>query len=251
MRGLVLRVLVAATSVGMIVANVLANVLPFFGRNTGEVSALYPTLITPAGYVFAIWGLIYIGLIALSVGQFLEPLRHDPLPERIALPVIVSNFANVGWLLLWHALKIVWTVPVMLVLLGSLIAAYVLARRGRPDKPGIVERWCVRAPLGLYLGWVSVATIANISGALVGVRWDGFGISPVVWSIVVLVVACALALVGLWRESDGVFAWVFVWAFGGIKVASASPVVGWVALVFAVVIGISTIAVATSRQRAV
>ncbi len=79
---IVLRVLVALTVVAMIVMNVLANALPFFGRGTGEVSALYPTLVTPAGYVFAIWGLIYIALLAYSVAQFVQAARVRPAARR-------------------------------------------------------------------------------------------------------------------------------------------------------------------------
>jgi hypothetical protein len=82
----------------MIVMNVLANSLPLFGRGTAEVSALYPTLVTPAGCVFAIWGLIYLGLLAYSVAQFIHPLAEDPLPDRLAWPLVISNVANVAWL---------------------------------------------------------------------------------------------------------------------------------------------------------
>jgi len=118
-----LRVVVALSFVGMIVMNVLANALPFFGRGTGEISALYPTLVTPAGYVFAIWGLIYIGVLVYSGAQFVAPLSSDRLPELLAWPLIVSSGANVLWLLLWHSLNIYLTVPVMLTLLASLIVA--------------------------------------------------------------------------------------------------------------------------------
>ncbi len=249
MRGLPVRILVALTTAGMIAANLMANALPFFGRDTADVSARFPTLVTPAGYVFAIWGLIYLGLVALSVAQFLEPLRHDELPDRIAVPLIVSNVANITWLLLWHSLQIVWTVPVMLVLLASLVAAYTRAHRDRPQRPSALELWCVRAPLGLYLGWISVATIANVSAALVGVGWNGLGIPAEVWSLAVLAVATALALAGLWRKGDTVFALVFVWALVGIKLGSASAVVGWIAIGLAVGIAAATLATVAVRQR--
>ena len=143
---IVLRVLVAVTVVGTIAMNYLANALPFFGRGTGEVSAVYPTLVTPAGYVFAIWGLIYVGLITYSVAQFLKPLASDPLPDALALPLIVSSVANVVWLLLWQSLNIYWSVPVMLVLLGSLIVAHRISRKDRPTSPSASEQWTVRAP---------------------------------------------------------------------------------------------------------
>ena len=152
----------------------------------------------------------------------------------------MSNVANVVWLLLWQSLNIYWTVPVMLVLLASLIAAYRIARRDRPEHPSALERWTVRAPLGLYLGWVSVATIANISAALYAAGWTGWGVPAAWWSVIVLVVGAALAFLGLAREGDGVFAGVFVWAFAGIAVATSSPLVRVVAgaLAAAIAVGI-------------
>ena len=229
--------------------NFLANALPFFGRGTGEVSAFYPTLVTPAGYVFAIWGLIYIAMLAYSAAQFVSPLATDPLPDALAWPLIVSNVANFVWLLLWQSLNIFWTVPVMLVLLGSLIVAYHMARKDRPAQPSALERWAVRAPLGLYLGWVSVATIANISAALFAAKWSGWGIPAEWWGVVVLFVGAALAIVGLAREGDGVFAGVFVWAFAGIYVASSSPLVRVAAAALAVVIAVGIVVSAIARRR--
>ena len=233
----------------MIVMNYLANALPFFGRGTGEVSDLYPTLVTPAGYVFAIWGLIFLGLLVYSAAQFIKPLATDPLPDALAWPLIVSNVANVVWLLLWQSLNIFWTVPVMLVLLASLIVAYRIARKDRPANPSALERWAVRAPLGLYLGWVSVATIANISAALYAAKWSGFGIPAEWWGVVVLVVGAALAILGLVREGDGVFAGVFVWAFAGIYVATSSPLVRVTAAALAVVIAVGIVVSVVVRRR--
>ncbi len=236
-----LRAFAALTVVGMIFMNILANALPLFGRGTGEVSELYPTLVTPAGYVFAIWGLIYLGLLAYSAAQFISPLADDSLPDRIAWPLIVSNVANVSWLLFWHSLNIYWTVPVMLVLLVSLIVAYLIARRGRPERPSVLELWAVRAPLGLYLGWISVATIANVSNALQAAGWNGWGVPAEWWGVIVLVVGAALAFSGLVRERDCVFAGVFVWAFAGIAVATPSDLVRAVAVIIAGAIAVGII----------
>jgi benzodiazapine receptor len=244
-----LRILVAATVVAMIVMNVLANALPFFGRGTGEVSAFYPTLVTPAGYVFAIWGLIYIALLTYSVAQFLRPLATDPLPDALAWPLIVSNVANVVWLLLWHSLNIYWTVPVMLVLLASLVVAYRISRQGRSDNPAAAERWAVRAPLSLYLGWISVATIANVSAALYAAGWRGWGVPAPWWSAIVLFVGAALASLCLMRERDGVFAGVFVWAFAGIAVATSSSLVRVVAGVLAASIAVGIVASVIAGRR--
>lgn len=232
--GFAVRSLVAVSVFVTIAVNGLANALPLFGRATGEVSARYPTLVTPAGYVFSIWGLIYIALIAYAIAQFARPLSEDRLPHALAAPLLLSAAANIGWLLLWHALEVAWTVPVMLVLLGSLIAAYLIAR-GRPA-PTPLERWAVRAPLSLYLGWISVATIANIAAALVGVDWSGWGVPAEWWAIAVLLIAAGLATLGLVRERDVVFAGVFAWAFAGIAVATPSSEVRVTATTLAVAV---------------
>ena len=199
--------------------------------------------------MFAIWGLIYLGLLTYSAAQFIPPLAEDPLADRLAWPLIVSSAANVSWLLLWHSLNIYWTVPVMLLLLASLIAAYLIARRDRPDRPSTLERWAVRAPLGLYLGWVSVATIANISSALGAAEWSGWGIPAAWWGVTVLAVGAALAFANLAREGDCVFAGVFVWAFAGIAVATDSNLVRVAAVVLAGAVAIGIILSAATRRR--
>lgn len=244
-----LRVFVALTVVATIAMNALANILPFFGRGTGEVSALYPTLVTPAGYVFAIWGVIYIGLLAYSIAQFTSHLAEDPLPDRLAWPLIVSGVANVIWLLLWHSLNIYLTVPFMVLLLVSLIFAYRIARTNRPEKPPVLERWAVRAPLGVYLGWVSVATIANISGALYAAQWGGFGVPAEWWGVIVLAVGAGLAFAALVREGDCVFAGVFVWAFAGIAAATPSALVRTAASALSAAVGIGILVSAIRRRR--
>jgi hypothetical protein len=153
----------------------------------------------------------------------------------------VSGVANVVWLLLWQSLNIFWTVPVMLVLLVSLIIANVISRSGQPGHAAVATRWAVQAPLSLYLGWISVATIANISGALYAARWDGWGIAPEWWGVVVLVVGAALAVAGLARHRDAVFAGVFVWAFAGIAVATPASLVQMTATALAVLIAVGIV----------
>lgn len=237
MRRIGLRVLVALSFLATIGVNGLANALPLFGRQTGEVSNQFGTLVSPAGYVFSIWGLIYVGLLAYSVAQFARPLSNDTLPERLALPLLMSSAANSTWLFLWHSLNLWWSVLVMLVLLASLIAAYHVARRDRPHPLSKLERWCVRAPISLYLGWISVATIANISVALTAAQWSGSPLNPTAWSVIVLVVGATLAVLALLREADSVYAGVFVWAYVGIAVATSDGFVQIVSAVLAAAIG--------------
>jgi benzodiazapine receptor len=244
-----LRGLVVVTTLVTLAVNGIAGSVGLFGRSTVDVSNRYLTLVTPAGYVFAIWGLIYVGLIAYCAAQFIRPLSTDPLPDRLAWPVIASNVFNVAWLLLWHSLNIYLTVPVMVLLLISLIVAYTTARRDRPEHPSALERWAVRAPLGLYLGWISVATIANVSNLLVAARWNGWGIPAPWWGVIVLVVGAMLAFIMLAREGDCVYAGVFVWAFAGIAAATSAAIVATIAWVLAAAIAVGIVVSAVARKR--
>jgi hypothetical protein len=191
-------------------------------------------------------------MLAYSGAQFMPPLAQAELPDRLAVPIVVANVANVTWLLLWHSLNIYLTVLAMLVLLASLVSAYLIARGDAARGPlSTLERWAVRAPLGLYLGWVSVATIANISGALYAARWDGWLLGPQIWSVSVLVVGAALALAALLREGDCIFAGVFVWAFVGIAVATPSAVVSAAAGGLALVVMVALTVTAVGNRRLV
>ena len=243
-KSFLLRSLVAVSIVLTIAVNFLANLLPFFGRSTASVSDQFYTLVTPAGYVFGIWGVIYLGLIAYAWAQFQKPLAASSLPDKLALPMLIAAVANMVWLVLWHATAIYWSVPVMLVLLGSLIAVFLTIKRERTEPQSTLERWGIRAPISLYLGWVSVATIANISGALVGAEWGGFGVDPAIWSIVVLTVGAALGIIAILCNRDYIYPGVFVWAFIGIYAASPSALVGNAALALALAV-IATVAIQT------
>jgi translocator protein len=209
---------IASLSVVLII-NALANALPINGRTTGEISDSLPTLVTPAGYVFAIWGLIYVTLIAFVIYQALPSQRENPTLRRIGYLFAVSNIANASWILLWHYELFTLTLAAMLVLLGSLLAIYrrinVNSRAGtRAQSTG--ERWLVYAPFSLYLGWISIATIANFSTTLIAINWDGFGISTWVWAAIILTVAAGLTASIVLSRSDVIYAGVIIWAFVGI-----------------------------------
>ncbi|HEY3317559.1 MAG TPA: tryptophan-rich sensory protein [Coriobacteriia bacterium] len=249
-RSLALRAGVALTTALMVAGNVLVEALRFGGLSTADISALYPVLVTPAGYVFAIWGLIYLGMIAYSFAQFAPSLRADPLPDHLAVPLVVSNVANVAWLVAWHDLLIPLSLLVMLVLLASLIAAYVTARRDRPRRPAALELWAVRGTLSVYLGWISVATIANVSIVLYSLGWRGAPFSQEASAAVVLVAGALVAGAALAWRRDAVFAAVFVWAYVGIGISHLTrTVVVSVAWGLALGIGAAAVLAALPRRR--
>lgn len=212
--GFILRNFFAVVAV--ILGNYLAVALPLAGRTPGEVSALYPTLFTPAGFTFSIWGIIYLTLTAFAIYHirwFGKPT--PPFMEKIGWLFVLSTLANVGWLVAFHHLQIALSMVVMLVLLWSLLNIYLRLDIGRGVVAGEV-RWFVHLPFSIYLGWITVATIANTSIFLSDLGWNGAPLSPVFWTVFVLAAAISIGLWILWSRRDIAFALVLIWAFYGI-----------------------------------
>lgn len=221
--------------------NVLASVLPLNGQNTGEISDRFQVYFVPAGYVFAIWGVIYLGWIAFAVYQALPAQKESPRLRRLGYLFALSGVFNAAWLFCWHYNAFGLSVLVMLTLLGLLIASYLKLHVGLVPV-GNVEKWCVDVPFSVYLGWISVATIANITDWLYFVGWDGLGIAPQVWAVILLVVASAVGLGMALTRRDSGYLLVFVWSFVGIAAKQASaPLVAnsaWTAALFALALAV-------------
>jgi hypothetical protein len=221
-----------------IIFNGLANALPLNGQNTGQISDRFQVYFVPAGYVFSIWGLIYIGWLAFAIYQLLPAQRDNPRLERIGYLFALSGIANMAWLFFWHYEYFVLTVVVMLALLLLLIAIYLRLKIGKVQVTPI-ERWCVDIPFSLYLGWITVATIANITSLLSYLQWNGWGISPEAWTIIMLmagvIIASAMSLI----RGDVAFMLVIIWAFVGIAIKHAGvPIVATGAWVTTALVGL-------------
>lgn len=221
-----------------LIVNALANIIPFNGLNTGQVSDDFPTLFTPAGYVFAIWGVIYFALLLYAIYQAMNAQKENPRLRAAGWWFVLSCVANSAWLFCWHYLQFPPSMLAMLVLLLSLVMAYLKLETGRSDVP-LAEHILARAPFSIYLGWISVATIANAAILLTSLQWGGFGLEPQSWTVIVIAVAAVLgALMSLLRH-DWLYGLVLVWAFAGIaaKQAANAPVSGaaWAALGFVLV----------------
>jgi len=236
MKDLVRQIIVILSVTATIVVNILANALPLNGLNTGEISDRFQVYFVPAGYVFSIWGLIYIGLIAYAVFQALPSQRENPRLRATGYLVALSGLANIAWIFLWHYEQFPWTLFAMFSLLGLLIAIYLRLGIGI-TKVSTAETWAVRIPFSVYLGWITVATVANITNVLYFINWDGFGISPEVWMLIVLVAVIVIAgLVSLTRR-DIAYNLVILWALVGIAVKHSSITLVMVAsLVSAVIV---------------
>jgi benzodiazapine receptor len=229
----------------MLVVNALANALPINGITTGAISDSFPVFFTPAGYVFSIWGLIYIGLIAFGIYQALPGQRENPRLLRLGPWFAISNLLNTAWIFLWQYGYFTLTLFVMLGLLASLLVIFRrLALSAKSENAR--EAWLVNIPFSIYLGWISVATIANFSISLYDLGFRGGPLTQQVWTIAVILVATILGLIMIWQQRQIAYPLVLVWAFIGIvvKQSAIQPVViaaAVAALLIAVMVILKTV----------
>lgn len=201
-----------------IVVNSLAGSTTIIGgRNTAQVSDANPTLITPAGYVFSIWGIIYMLLAVFVVYQALPGQQGKDCQKKIGLLFVLSSVVNIVWLFLWQFEYLSLSVVLMFLLLATLISIYLRLGVGK-SKVALGERLAVHLPFSVYLGWITVASIANVATTLVSLNWDGFGVSPETWAAVVLAVALTITVIMLVTRKDVAYALVIIWALVGIGV---------------------------------
>lgn len=205
---------VVAALAATLTVNTLANTLPINGQTTGEISDRFPLKITPPGYVFGIWGVIYTGMLGYAIYQALPSQRDNPRMRKIGWLFVLSCVANVGWILLWHYNKPKLTLGAMVGILLSLIA--INTRLGKPLQGPLGERLLAKLPFSIYLGWISVATLVNVSVALYDAGWDGLGLDPQVWTSALLGVGSSLGAAVAAGRGDPIFPLVLVWAFSGV-----------------------------------
>ena len=231
-----------AITLGVIVVNVLANALPLNGLNTGEISDRFDIYFVPAGYVFSIWGLLYLGLLAFTVYQALPSQRDNVNVARIGYLYALSGVANIVWIFFWHYEVFALTLLPMLTILGSLIAMYLRLNIGR-EAVSAWDRWLIHVPFSIYMGWISVATVANATQLLYYLNWGGWGIAAEVWAVIMLIIAASLALINNLTRKDVAYSLVFVWAYIGIAVKHAgTPAVMLPAAILAAVIALMLVA---------
>jgi len=211
------QVIVLLTILVTIVINILADALPINGVGTGQISDSFRVYFVPAGYVFAIWGIIYIGLIAYAIYQALPAQRENPRLQATGWWVVLGGVANSLWIFLWHYQQFVGTICAMLVLLATLIAVYLRLGTGQ-TRVSKGEAWAVRVPFSIYLGWITVATVANASDVLDYLKWNGFGISAATWMVIILGAVLVIAGLMNFLRRDVAYAAVILWALAGIAV---------------------------------
>jgi len=215
------QIAVIVTILVTLIVNGLANALPLNGLNTGQISDQFKVYFVPAGYVFSIWGLIYLGLIAFAVFQALPSQRQNPRLRATGWWISVGGLANSAWIFLWHYGHFGLTLIAMLILLATLLITYLRLGFGR-TAVSRAETWAVRLPFSIYLGWITVATVANATDLLDYLKWDGFGIAPTLWMGIMLAAVLVIAVLMNFTRRDPAYALVILWALAGISVKFAS-----------------------------
>ncbi|UOR04309.1 hypothetical protein MUN82_15340 [Hymenobacter aerilatus] len=236
----------AASIVGNIALNYVSQAYPFNGQTNGAVSGKYPTLLTPAGYAFSIWGLIFLSLLLYAAWQLLPAQRRNPLPDAVALPLTLANLLTGLWLVVFAYERLALSALVMLGILLSLILVYGRARRLvlAGESPALSS-----LPFALFLGWISVATVINVTLGLWSWGWHGEENVRVLLTALLLAVVVALGLLVAYSFREAAFPLVVAWALVAIGVArqSAYPELMWVAWGGAVVVAVGGLIL--SRRR--
>lgn len=223
-----LKWLVVITFTSMVIVSVLATTLPINGQTTADISDSYPNLFAPAGITFSIWGLIYMLLAGYTVYQFASVrLKQSKLSETTLEKVneyfATSSVLNISWILAWHY-ELLWlSVPIMIAILYCL---FIIVTTLHGQKMTTRDRWLIRAPFSVYFAWITVASVAIITTFLVSTGWDGFGLRPAIWTVLVLLMTAGIALVATYRLRDWVYGSVIVWALLGILLKHLSTS-GW------------------------
>ncbi len=234
------------TFIAVVIINYLAISLPLGYGSTQQLSDDIPNLFVPAGLIFSIWGIIYILLGIFSVYQLRDIFKSEkiemPYLGKISYIFIISNVANFSWILLWHYKLVPLSLVAMLIILISLILIYIRLDIGK-NEVSKTEKIAVHAPFSVYLGWITVATIANVTAVLVVSGVESFGLLPELLTVLVLVVAVIITYLMLFLRKDWVYSLVIVWAVLGIylKQSGLNTTVSITALVAVIVVAIGIV----------
>lgn len=205
----------------MVFVNALANILPINGINTGQISDSYPNLFAPIGSTFSIWGLIYLLLFIYSLYQFFpKSIKLENLFNKINIYFIFSSIINSLWIFSWHYKLISLSVVLMVFILYSLIKISKITNEKSID---FKNRVFVKICFGIYFGWITVATIANITTFLVSLRWKNFIFSDDLWMIIILFIGTLIASITTIKEKNIAYGLVPIWAYYGIYLKHISP----------------------------
>ena len=205
-------------AVAQVVLSGLAGAGLLGGRTTGEIADDYPTLVGPAGYAFAIWGLIFLSCLAYAAYQASPDRREDPLLRKIGWWTVSAFAGNSLWLLAFHAERFLLAGALILSILLSLTGAFVgIVRFGRRRSISGEERWLVEAPIGVFFGWITAASAVNAAQVLVAYGFDGWGfLAEAQWSVALLLLGGLFASLVTAASGSAAYALAVVWALAAI-----------------------------------
>jgi hypothetical protein len=230
------QILTLLSIVAAIAVNTYFQFFPIGGLNIGQISnqILREVLITPANYAFAIWGLIYIGLLGFGVYQLLPAQRENPRLGWARLGVFWASIAQIFWIFAFQLRQFWFSVAYIFVILVFLGIAYIGIRWEQPrfSRP---EKWWVQFPLSTYFGWITVATVVNVASALYVSNWNGWGISSPVWTAILMAIAAAITGAIAILFQDVAYSLVTVWALIAIAARHASiPLISYTGIGLAI-----------------
>ena len=237
----------------VIISNALAVILPLNNNTTQALSDKYANLFVPAGLTFSIWGVIYILLGIYTVYQmviaFKPAAQKRDFIDRIGIWFFISCIFNTGWIFAWHY-EVMWlSLVIMLLLLASLLVIYLRLGTGRREDVSNVEKGLVHLNFSIYLGWITVATIANVTAFLVKYGWNRFGLDEQFWTVVVIAVGILITLGMIFIRNDIFHSLVVIWAFAGILIKRlADPATPALLIITITIAGIAVLAVSMIIQ---
>ena len=225
-----------------IVINIWSNFFPLNGVSVATLSntQFAPVEIIPANYAFAIWGLVYLSLIAFGFHQFKPSQRYNSRLQKSRYLLVIACIAQCAWIYLFLARLFPLSVVAMLGILLPLIGMYKVLNIGQ-QAGSFEERWFIHIPISIYLAWISVATIVNIAIMLYSSNWNGWGISPAGWTFILMLIAAGIAALITIKHRDTAYPLVTIWALVAIAIRQISiPLVAVTALGLAIALTLLT-----------
>ena len=193
--------------------------------STAEIAQRLNILIIPASYAFAIWGVIYVGLLLLSIYQVLPANREIPVLRKAGWWMVMANTAQITWIISWHYQSTLLALAMMIFMLTALIMIYLHLEIG-VSKTSNGMRWMVHLPISIFIAWITGAVIGNVGDYLYHAKWHGFGLAPEIWAVAMLVLGAVISEMVAYNRRDIAFLAVMVWAFVaiGVKTVEVSPI---------------------------
>lgn len=205
----------------ILVNTLAANTTVIGGKITAQISDENPTLITPAGYVFSIWGVIYILLAIFVISQALPTDEAKKYREKIGWLFLISCILNIAWIFFWQFEFLKLSVIIIFLLLATLVLIYLRLDIGK-TRIQLREKIVFHLPFSVYLAWITIASIANVAVTLVSINWIGFGISAETWAITMIATALLITILIMLTRKDFAYGLVVIWALLGISVKQSS-----------------------------